>query len=65
MSPDEVSKAFTRFYRGDPSRTRARGAGTGLGLSITLAVVEAHGGTVSLVSSLEGGTVVSLRLPAA
>jgi len=65
MAPDEVSRAFTRFYRGDPSRTRARGAGTGLGLSIAQAVVEAHGGTVSLTSTPDDGTTVTLRLPAA
>ncbi|HET7899738.1 MAG TPA: ATP-binding protein, partial [Candidatus Nanopelagicales bacterium] len=45
--------------------TRARGAGTGLGLSIAQAVVAAHGGEVSLVSSPEGGTRVTLRLPLA
>ena len=65
MAPDEVARAFTRFYRGDASRTRARGAGTGLGLSIAQAVVEAHGGTVSLASTPEDGTTVTLRIPAA
>jgi two-component system OmpR family sensor kinase len=65
MAADEVSRAFTRFYRGDPSRTRARGGGTGLGLSIAQAVVEAHGGTVSLASTPDDGTTVTLRLPAA
>ena len=65
MDPVEVERAFERFYRGDPSRTRARGAGTGLGLSIAQAVVSAHGGDVSLVSSPEAGTTVTLRLPLA
>ncbi len=65
MDPVEVERAFERFYRGDPSRTRARGAGTGLGLSIAQAVVGAHGGDVALVSSPEGGTTVTLRLPLA
>jgi two-component system, OmpR family, sensor kinase len=65
MEPVEVERAFERFYRGDPSRTRARGAGTGLGLSIAQAVIGAHGGDVALVSSPEGGTTVTLRLPLA
>jgi two-component system OmpR family sensor kinase len=65
MAPDEVDRAFTRFYRGDASRTRARGAGTGLGLSIAQAVAEAHGGTVSLASTPDDGTTVTLRLPTA
>ncbi|MFN8157322.1 MAG: HAMP domain-containing sensor histidine kinase [Candidatus Nanopelagicales bacterium] len=63
MDPVEVQRAFERFYRGDPSRTRARGAGTGLGLSIAQAVVAAHGGEVSLESSPDSGTTVTLRLP--
>jgi two-component system OmpR family sensor kinase len=63
MDDVELARAFERFYRGDPSRNRARGAGTGLGLSIASAVVEAHGGTVSLTSSPESGTTVTLRLP--
>lgn len=65
MDPLEVERAFERFYRGDPSRTRVRGAGTGLGLSIAQAVVSAQGGDVSLVSSPESGTTVTLRLPLA
>ncbi|HET7901300.1 MAG TPA: HAMP domain-containing sensor histidine kinase, partial [Candidatus Nanopelagicales bacterium] len=60
MDPVEVERAFERFYRGDASRTRARGAGTGLGLSIAQAVVAAYRGEVSLGSSPEGGTRVTL-----
>ena len=37
---------FERFYRADPSRSRASG-GVGLGLSIVAAVAEAHGGSAS------------------
>ena len=65
MDDVELARAFERFYRGDPSRNRARGAGTGLGLSIASAVVEAHGGTVTLASSPGSGTTVTLRLPLA
>ena len=65
MDDVELARAFERFYRGDPSRNRARGAGTGLGLSIASAVVEAHGGSVSLESSPDSGTTVTLRLPLA
>ena len=65
MDDAEVTHAFERFYRGDPSRNRARGAGTGLGLSIASAVVAAHGGSVELESSPAAGTTVTLRLPLA
>jgi two-component system OmpR family sensor kinase len=55
------SDVFERFARGDSSRSRAAGS-TGLGLSIVAAVVDAHGGRVS-VQSRPGHTefVVALR----
>jgi two-component system OmpR family sensor kinase len=52
---------FDRFARGDDSRTRGAGS-TGLGLAIVAAVVEAHGGTVT-VSSEPGATTFTVRLP--
>jgi signal transduction histidine kinase len=39
------------------------GAGTGLGLSIVYGVVQGHGGTISVRSSLGEGTVFAIRLP--
>jgi two-component system OmpR family sensor kinase len=52
---------FERFARGDGSRSRAAGS-TGLGLAIVAAIVEAHGGTVSL-DSAPGSTVFVISLP--
>jgi two-component system OmpR family sensor kinase len=54
---------FERFARGDGSRSRATG-GTGLGLAIVAAVVEAHGGSVS-VHSRPGDNRFVVRLPLA
>jgi two-component system OmpR family sensor kinase len=52
---------FERFARGDSSRSRIAGS-TGLGLSIVQAVVEAHGGAVS-VTSAPGATSFRIELP--
>jgi len=54
---------FERFARGDSSRSRASGS-TGLGLAIVQAVVDAHGGTVS-VKSRKGNTTFRVELPLA
>jgi two-component system OmpR family sensor kinase len=62
LQPDEAERIFERFYRSDPSRSRARG-GVGLGLSIVAAVAEAHGGTAAARPADGGGTVFRLTLP--
>ncbi len=59
----DLPHVFDRFYRTDQSRSRGIG-GTGLGLAITRAIVEAHGGTVTLTSDGPGqGVAVTIRLP--
>jgi len=61
MAADTAARAFERFYRGDPARSRTTG-GAGLGLSIVAAIVEAHGGTVALVPTDRGATL-EVRIP--
>lgn len=55
------SEVFTRFARGDTSRSRKAGS-TGLGLSIVDAVVKAHGGTIAL-RSRPGATEFTVSIP--
>ncbi len=61
IAPQHLPKLFDRFYRVDPSRQR-EGSGAGLGLAIVKSIVEAHGGTIGVVSSAEG-TRFQIRLP--
>ena len=62
LTDEEREKVFERFYRADPSRTRAAG-GSGLGLSIVAALVAAHGGLVTVESEPGRGSVFFVDLP--
>jgi two-component system sensor histidine kinase KdpD len=59
----ELGQIFEKFYRGKNQRHRV--AGTGMGLAIAKAIVEAHGGTIGVVSKLGEGSVFTFRLPLA
>ncbi|ALX49158.1 HAMP domain-containing sensor histidine kinase [Lentibacillus amyloliquefaciens] len=62
ISEADQEKIFDRFYRVDKSRSRETG-GTGLGLSIAKVIAEAHGGTLSVSSTVGKGSVLTLILP--
>lgn len=53
---------FERFYRAEPSRSRALG-GSGLGLAICKTLIEAHGGCISASLSELGGLAIRIELP--
>ncbi len=63
IEPEHLPHLFERFYRTDWARAKDAG-GTGLGLPIVKEIAEAHGGTVSVTSQVEKGSVFTLRLPA-
>ena len=60
ITEEDLTHIFERFYRGDRSRTTP---GNGLGLCLARAFVRAHGGDISVDSSLEQGTTVTILLP--
>ena len=64
IPPEELPYVFDRFYRVDPSRTRATG-GVGLGLTIARQLVEAHGGTIRAESTSGRGSRFIFDLPLA
>lgn len=59
----EMGLIFDKFYRGRDQRYRVQG--TGMGLPIAKAIVEAHGGTIGVVSQLGHGSVFTFSLPIA
>lgn len=63
IAPEHLDHVFDRFYKADPSRP-GETAGSGLGLSIVKAIVERHGGTISVASRPGEGTRFVIRIPA-
>jgi two-component system sensor histidine kinase BaeS len=61
ISPEALPHIFTRFYRADPSRTGGS-SHSGLGLAISKAIIDAHGGTISVESVAGEGTTFIVRL---
>ena len=62
IATEHLPRLFERFYRVDKGRSRHLG-GTGLGLSIVKHIVEAHGGRISVDSSLNQGSTFTIQLP--
>ena len=59
---NELPRIWDRLFRGDRSRTER---GLGLGLSVVRAIVQAHGGAVSVESEVGHGSTFTVRLPIA
>jgi signal transduction histidine kinase len=57
MPPEEIARAFDRFYKGSESR------GSGLGLTIARGLVAAHGGEIRASSEPGRGTTIEFTLP--
>ncbi|MEO6923924.1 MAG: ATP-binding protein [Bryocella sp.] len=61
IDSSEQALIFERFYRGKGQAEHA--SGTGMGLAISRAIVEAHGGTITVLSQPNRGSVFSVELP--
>jgi len=60
MSSAQKERIFEPFFT-----TKGQRGGTGLGLAISKEIVEAHGGTIAVMSKLGYGSSFAVRLPIA
>ncbi|MGK9171563.1 response regulator [Inquilinus limosus] len=60
MDAEVQRRAFEPFFT-----TKPQGMGTGIGLAVSRGIVEAHGGSLTLASSVGRGATFTVRLPAA
>ncbi|MCM3693442.1 HAMP domain-containing sensor histidine kinase [Neobacillus niacini] len=62
LEHEQIERIYDRFYRADPSRSKAV-EGTGLGLSIVQSIVQMHKGKIEVESDKDFGTTFTVILP--
>lgn len=64
FAPDDLPKAFDRLWRSSDPRVQAIPGG-GIGLTLAQAVLLRHGGRITIESTPDAGTTVTLAVPSA
>ena len=64
ISEENLEQIFERFFRADKSRNQKTG-GIGIGLTITKAIVDMHGGIISVNSEPGKGSCFTIKIPKA
>ncbi len=62
IAPEHLNQVFERFWRASEARSYHSG-GSGLGLAIAMAIVQNHGGEITLTGQLGIGSCFTVRLP--
>lgn len=63
IEEEHLRRIFERFYKVDKSRKKDGEPGTGLGLAIAQQIVQAHGGKITVTSTLGVGSVFEVFIP--
>ncbi|WP_288255701.1 cell wall metabolism sensor histidine kinase WalK [uncultured Prochlorococcus sp.] len=63
LEENEKNDIFSRFYRGDPSRTKFKKSGSGLGLSITKKIINNNKGFIKAFNHRDGGAIIETIFP--
>ena len=63
LEENEFNDIFSRFYRGDPSRTKFKKSGSGLGLSITKKIINNNKGFIKAFNHKDGGAIIEVIFP--
>ena len=61
IEEEHIKRVFERFYRTDAARSRDKG-GTGIGLAICKHIIEAHGHSIHVRSTVDVGTTIGFTV---
>jgi signal transduction histidine kinase len=64
IAAEHLPHIFERFYRGDQARQKTARSSSGLGLAIVDWIIQAHGGSVAVESTIGRGSTFTIILPA-